>query len=68
MSKPFISKNNPFGESEVNGEGFEYKYLHPRYWLTWCFLGLSFLVAYLPVQLRALLGDLIGKILYKFSK
>ena len=68
MSKPFISKNNPFGESEVNGEGFENKYLHPRYWLTWCFLGLSFLVAYLPVQLRALLGDLIGKILYNFGK
>jgi len=68
MSKPFISKNNPFGESEVNGEIFEYKYFYPRYWLTWSFLGLSFLVAYLPKYLRALLGELIGKVLYNFGK
>ena len=68
MSKPFISKNNPFGESVVNGEIFEYKYFHPRYWLTWGFLGLSFLVAYLPKHLRAPLGELIGKVLYNFGK
>ena len=68
MSKPFISKNNPFGESVADGEGFKNKYYHPRYWLTWSFLGLSFLVAYLPKQLRALLGNLIGKILYNFGK
>ena len=68
MSKPFISKNNPFGESEVNGEVFEYKFFHPRYWLTWGFLGLSFLVAYLPKYLRGLLGELIGRILYNFGK
>jgi lauroyl/myristoyl acyltransferase len=68
MSKPFISKNNPFGESEANGEVFEYRYFHPRYWLTWGFLGLSFLVAYLPKYLRALLGEQIGKILYNFGK
>ena len=48
MPKPFISKNNPFGESEVNGEVFEYKYFYPKYWPMWGFLGLSFLVAYLP--------------------
>ena len=68
MSKPFVSKNNPFGELEVNGEVFKYEYFHPRYWLTWSFLGLSFLVAYLPKYLRALLGELIGKIFYNFSK
>ena len=68
MSKPFISKNNPFGEPEVNGEVFEYKYLHLRYWLTWGFLGLSFLVAYSPKYLRAISGEIIGKILYSFGK
>ena len=68
MSKPFISKNNPFGESEVNGEIFEYKYFHPKYWLTWLFLGLSFLIAYLPKFFRASLGELTGKILYTFGK
>ena len=68
MPKPFISKNNPFGESEVNGEVFEYKYFYPKYWPMWGFLGLSFLVAYLPKYLRTLLGELIGKILYNFGK
>ena len=68
MSKPFISKNNPFGESEVKGEIFEYKYFHPKYWLTWGFLGLSFLVAYSPKFLRTLLGELIGRVLYNFGK
>ena len=68
MSKPFISKKNRFGESEVNGESFEYKYLYPKYWLTWSFLGASFLVAYLPKYPRNLLGDFIGKFLYNFSK
>ena len=68
MSKPFISKNNPFGESEINGERFEYVYFHPRYWFTWVFLGLSFLVAYLPKHARAILGELTGKILYTTGK
>jgi lauroyl/myristoyl acyltransferase len=68
MSKPFISKNNPFGESEVNGEMFQFRYLYPKYWLTWSFLASSFLIAYLPKHLRILLGELIGKILYNFGK
>ena len=68
MSKPFISKNNPFGEPKVNGEVFEYKYLHPRYWHTWGFLGLSFFVAYSPKYLRSLFGEIIGRILYNFGK
>jgi lauroyl/myristoyl acyltransferase len=68
MSKPFISKNNPFGEPEINGEVFEYRYFHPRYWPTWGFLGLSFFVAYSPKYLRALFGEIIGRILYNFGK
>ena len=68
MSKPFISKNNPFGESEVNGEMFQFRYLYPKYWLTWSFLASSFLIAYLPKHLRILLGELIGKVLYNFGK
>tara|TARA_Y100000389_G_scaffold35305_1_gene30018 strand:- start:1482 stop:2459 length:978 start_codon:yes stop_codon:yes gene_type:complete len=64
MSKPFISKNNPFGESEVNGEIFTYSYLSPRYWFTWLFLGLSFLLVYLPKYLRIKIGNLVGDILY----
>ena len=62
MPKPFISKNNPYGESELNGELFKYQYLYPRYWLTWIFLGVSFLIAYLPKYFRIILGQIIGKI------
>lgn len=68
MSKPFISKNNPFGELKVNGERFQYKYFLPIYWLTWGFLALSFLIAYSPRNLRILLGNLIGKILYSTGR
>ena len=67
MSKPFISKNNPFGESEVNGEIFTYSYLSPRYWFTWLFLGLSFLFVYLPKYPRIMIGDMAGKILYSIG-
>ena len=64
MAKPFISKNNPFGEPEANGENFTYTYLMPRYWLTWLFLGLSFLLVILPKYPRFMFGDLTGKMLY----
>jgi lauroyl/myristoyl acyltransferase len=67
MSKPFISKNNLFGESGINGEVFTYNYLTPRYWPTWLFLGLSFLFAYLPKYPRTIIGDLAGKILYSIG-
>ena len=55
MPKPFISKNNPFSESKINGEVFAYNYLMPRYWLTWLFLGLSFLFVYLPKYPRIMI-------------
>ena len=67
MSKPFISKNNPFDEPGINGEVFTYNYLTPRYWPTWLFLGLSFLFAYLPKYPRTIIGDLAGKILYSIG-
>jgi lauroyl/myristoyl acyltransferase len=68
MPKPFISKNNPYDESELSGERFSYMYLCPRYWLTWIFLGSSFLLALLPQYFRNLLGELIGKILYSLGR
>ncbi len=68
MPKPFISKNNPYGESALNGELFKYQYFYPRYWLTWIFLGISFLIAYLPKYFRIILGQIIGKILYSTGR
>ena len=67
MPKPFISKNNPFSEPEINGEVFAYSYLTPRYWLTWLFLGLSLLFVYLPKYPRIMIGDLAGQILYSIG-
>ena len=68
MYKPFISKKNPFNESSSDGETFSYKYLLPIYWPTWILLGLSFFVVLLPNSLRTFLGDLIGIIIYRYSK
>ena len=68
MNKPFISKNNPFNESECNGEIFSIKYIYPKYWLTWILLFFSLFLAYLPRYLRLLLGDLLGWYLYKTNQ
>jgi len=65
MAKPFISKNNPFNENPNDGEIFSLSYITPKYWITWIFLGLSFVVAYLPFFARKLLGEMIGKFLYR---
>jgi len=67
VSKPFISKNNPFNENPAEGEIFSYSYITPKYWMTWVFLGLSFIVAHLPFITRKFLGEMIGRILYKFN-
>lgn len=41
-----------------------YHYLAPRYWPTWLFIGLSHLVAYLPLKLSHLLGRGLGRLFY----
>ncbi len=67
MSKPFISKNNPFNESPNEGEIFSFSYLAPKYWITWIFLGLSFIVAHLPFFITKFMGNMIGTFLYRFN-
>ena len=67
MSKPFISKNNPFNENPDEGEIFSYSYITPKYWVTWIFLALSFVVSHLPFIARKFLGEMIGKFLYRFN-
>ncbi len=64
MLKPFISKNNPFNEDPSDGELFTYQYFMPRYWGTWIFLVLTFVIAYLPSFMRKFLGKFIGNLLY----
>ncbi len=41
-----------------------YHYLAPKYWPTWVFIGLSRLIAYLPLKLSHSLGRGLGSILY----
>jgi len=67
MSKPFISKNNQFNENPKEGEIFKFSFLTPKYWFTWIFLGLSFIVAYSPFFIRRFLGHMVGTLLYKFN-
>lgn len=41
-----------------------YHYLAPKYWPTWVFIGLSRLIAYLPLKLSHDLGRGLGSVLY----
>ena len=44
---------------------FHLAYLHPRYWLTWLGIGLSFIVSLLPYRMILQLGRLLGRIVYR---
>ena len=68
MSKPFISVKNPFGEDYLEGERFSYSYIAPKYWLTWVFIGFSYLIAYLPGSLRDYIGVFVGAIMNRYEK
>ena len=44
---------------------FKLSLLHPRYWLTWCWLLLLFCVAQLPFCWQMFLGKMLGRLLYR---
>ncbi|MFT7223349.1 MAG: KDO2-lipid IV(A) lauroyltransferase, partial [Cellvibrionaceae bacterium] len=46
---------------------FKLSLLHPRYWLTWLSLGLSFIVAQLPYSWQMGLGRILGHLFYRFA-
>ncbi len=46
--------------AEKSGRAF----LHPRYWLTWFGLAFLYALSWLPLPLLALLGSLLGSLLY----
>ena len=62
-AKPFLSKTNPLNISKNDGEHFSLKYLLPYYWPTWLLLLLSFLLSFMPNAIRAILGNIVGKII-----
>lgn len=44
---------------------FEWRFLAPRFWPTWLWLGLVRLLGWLPVRLRGWLGDRLGEFVYR---
>jgi len=40
------------------------KFIAPRYWVTWCGLGLSWLLVQLPYRWQMVMGKLLGRVLY----
>ena len=47
-----------------NNQQFQWRYLHPRFWLTWLGIGCWRLVVLLPYPVMMWLGRLLGAILY----
>ncbi len=47
---------------------FEAKLLHPKHWLTWFFLGVAYLISWMPYSVLKGLGKLLSKVLKKFGK
>ncbi len=52
----------------MNQADSRYRFLHPRYWLTWVSLSLLWLVCQLPYRLQLGIGALIGKLLYHLAR
>ncbi|MCY7295569.1 LpxL/LpxP family Kdo(2)-lipid IV(A) lauroyl/palmitoleoyl acyltransferase [Alteromonas sp. a30] len=44
------------------------KLLHPKHWLTWFFVGLAYLISWLPYPILKYLGKGLGKLLQKLAK
>ncbi len=40
------------------------RFLHPRYWSSWCMVALARILAYLPLRLQQWLGSLAGTLVY----
>ncbi|ODS24256.1 hypothetical protein AB835_04295 [Candidatus Endobugula sertula] len=47
---------------------FSFSLLYPRYWLTWVWMMLLFLLAQLPFRLQMVLGQCLGRLLYHSLK
>ncbi|MCC2614842.1 LpxL/LpxP family Kdo(2)-lipid IV(A) lauroyl/palmitoleoyl acyltransferase [Aestuariibacter halophilus] len=47
---------------------FDWRFLLPRYWLTWLSIGLLYLISWLPYRLQSLLGAGLGRLLAVVAK
>ena len=52
----------------TEADRFSYRYLLPKYWLTWMGLGLTMIPAYLPYPVLLVSGRWIGRLLYRMAK
>lgn len=58
MAKHHPNKNPPF----------EWRFLHPRFWLTWVGVIILYLISWLPYRLQIAMGKGLGTLFYKFMK
>jgi KDO2-lipid IV(A) lauroyltransferase len=54
--------------SKVPAPKFEWRYLTPKYWLTWLVVGFLYLLSWLPFRLQLWLGRQIGNLLHRVLK
>ena len=54
-------------KNRTDADQFRWSFLHPRYWLLWNGLGLTWLLSFLPYPVLVRLGTLTGRIMYKQS-
>ena len=47
--------------------GFSLSFLHPRYWLLWCGLGLLWLITQLPYKVLLWLGRVLGALMLRVA-
>ena len=47
---------------------FQWRFLTPKYWLTWLVLAFLYLLSWLPFRLQLVLGQAIGLLLHRFLK
>lgn len=42
--------------------------LHPRYWATWCGVGIAWTLSYLPLKVQRFAGKALGLVFHSFAK
>jgi len=52
----------------ANSPRFTWSLIHPKYWLTWFFVAIAYLISWLPFPLLRLLGAGLGKLLQVVAK
>ena len=67
--KPFLSHKNPLNADQKIGESFSLYYLLPQYWFSWILISFSYILVYMPKNIRFFIGSSLGAFIWiSFSK